>query len=125
MKESMKKSIMSGFAGHALTAVVSVVVAIITTVILLPRNSAGSGDSSTVSGGFIEILKEFKTLIYFLAPMIIINVIPLVESKIRATRQRREKELENRGLELQNQQLELQNQQLELQKKNQQSLPKE
>ena len=108
MKESMKESLMSGLVGKALIALVSLVVGIATVLIIRPEISAGSGVPSTESSGIIEILKEFRSLVYFLGAMISVNVFSLVSDKIQATRQKNERELEIKMLEAQNRQLELQ-----------------
>lgn len=125
MKESMKESLMSGFVGKALIALVSLVIGIITVLIVRPGISVGSGVPSTESSGIIELFKEFKSLFYFLGAMISVNVFSLVSDKIQATKQKNERELEIKMLEAQNKQLELQNKQLELQQENQQAPPKE
>ena len=121
MKQSMKESLMSGFVGKALIALVSLVVGIITVLVIRPGSSTGSGGAGTGGSSILEILTEFRSLIYFLGSMITVNIFSLVSDTIQAKRRENELELGNRQLELQNQQLELKNRQLELQQENQQS----
>ena len=121
MKQSMKESLMSGFVGKALIALVSLVVGIITVLVIRPGSSIRSGGAGTGGSSILEILTEFRSLIYFLGPMITVNIFSLVSDTIQAKRRKNELELGNRQLELQNQQLELENRQLELQQENQQS----
>ena len=121
MKKSMKDlwvSMMSGFVGNLLTAVVAVAIAFMGLKIALPKISDGNGN-------MLEILKEFRQFIALVAGVLMVQIYVLVHQKIQASRQKSREEAEIRKLELENENIRLQNRQLELQQENQQSSPEE